>query len=460
MTAITRVARAIALLVVFPATLWAADHKPNIIVILTDDQGRGDYSAFGTRDIRTPGIDRLAAEGMSFENFLANCSVCSPTRAALMTGCYPDRVGVPGVIRDNPANSWGYLSADFDLLPKVLKTAGYHSAIVGKWHLGLEPENSPVARGFDHFHGFLGDMMDDYYTHERHGHNFMREDDKVIDPDGHATDLFTQWACQYLRDRAQAGGPFFLYLAYNAPHDPIQPKPDWLEKVRTREPGMAEKRQKLVALIEHMDDGIVQVLKTLDDTQLADKTLVLFSSDNGGVLGYGANNGPYRGAKQMMYDGGLRVPFAARWPTKIRPGTTSARRTLTMDIFPTVCHAAGVTPPKGIDGLSFLPTLAGQQQLDPDRSAYFVRREGGNQYGGKTIEALLRGDWKLVINSPFAPAELFNIRADPAEMTDLAARERKTFMEMSAELRRQIQRGGQTPWQKKEPARDAAAPPG
>ena len=440
---------AILALLSLPLPLPAADApKPNIVIILSDDQGRGDCSAFGTKDIRTPGIDRLFAEGVGFDNFYANCPVCSPTRASLMTGCYPDRVGVPGVIRDVKTNSWGYLSPRATLLPKALKQVGYHSAIVGKWHLGMEPENLPLARGFDHFHGFLDDMMDDYYTHLRNGHNFMRKDNDVINPQGHATDLFTQWACDYIRQRAEAGGPFLLYLAYNAPHDPVQPKPDWLAKVEQREPNMPERRQKLLGLIEHMDDGIGQVLRTLDETKLAGNTLVFFSSDNGGILGNGANNGPYRGGKQMTYDGGLRVPFAARWPVKIKPGTRSTRRALTMDIYATACEVAGVTPPKDIDGVSFLPTLLGEIQADTDRSEYFVRREGGPQYGGKTIEALRMGDWKLVINSPFAPAELFNVKADPTETTDLAGKDRKKFQELSAELRRHIQRGGQAPWQK------------
>ena len=173
------------------SSLHAADpSKPNVVIILTDDQGRADYSACGTQDLRTPNIDRIFREGMTFENFLANSCVCSPTRAALLTGCFPHRVGVPGVIRDEAQNSWGWLSPRTKLLPQVLKAAGYHSAIVGKWHLGLESPNTPTDRGFDFLHGFLGDMMDDYETHLRHGHNYMRRNLEVIDPKGHATDLF------------------------------------------------------------------------------------------------------------------------------------------------------------------------------------------------------------------------------------------------------------------------------
>lgn len=444
-------------------SLWTivsvhAAERPNVVIILADDLGRGDYSAFGTKDIRTPGIDRLCREGLTFDNFYANSCVCSPTRAALLTGCYPDRVGVPGVIRHTPENSWGWLSPRAVLLPQALKSAGYHSAIVGKWHLGLSSPNTPTERGFDFFHGFLGDMMDDYLTHRRGGQNFMRRNQEVIDPPGHATDLFTTWACEYLTERAAANKrvvngeaatppPFLLYLAYNAPHDPIQPQPEWLAKVKRREPEMPDKRAGLVALIEHMDAGIDRVLETLDRLKLADNTLVFFTSDNGGILNYGATNGPWRSEKQHMYEGGLRVPAVARWPDRIAAESHTERVAVTMDLFATIVDAAGVPMPKGIDGVSFLPTLLGQPQTVPARDLYFVRREGGPAYGGKTIESLIRGDWKLVQDSPFQPLELYNLKSDPRETKNLAAQEKKTFLELSAALREHIQQGGQVPWQ-------------
>lgn len=421
--------------------------RPNLVVILADDLGRGDYSAYGTKDLRTPHIDRLFREGMTFENFYANSCVCSPSRAALMTGCYPDRVGVPGVIRHNDENSWGRLSARATLLPQALKQAGYHSAIVGKWHLGVTSPNTPTERGFDFFHGFLGDMMEDYWTHLRGGQNFMRRNQEMIEPQGHATDLFTAWACDYLDQRAKAGDPFFLYLAYNAPHDPIQPPPEWLEKVRKREPGLDDKRAKLVALIEHLDHGIGQVLDRLDRLHLSENTLVIFTSDNGGSLQFGANNGPWRSGKGHMYEGGLRVAAAARWPGKIQAGAKTTRVSLTMDIFATLCDAAGAPPPAGTDGASFLLTLLSRPVEEPFRNLYFLRREGGQPYGGKTIEAIFQNEWKLLQDSPFGPLELYNVGRDPLETTDLAAKENKVFGELSAALRRQIQRGGQTPWQ-------------
>ncbi|MBA4015620.1 MAG: N-acetylgalactosamine 6-sulfate sulfatase [Pirellula sp.] len=439
----------LAALLLLPAfALAAPPAKPNIVVILADDHGRADYSAYGTKDLRTPHIDRIFREGMTFDNFYANSCVCSPTRAALLTGRYPDRVGVPGVIRYLPDDSWGYLSPEAVMLPQVLKKADYHTALVGKWHLGLESPNTPNERGFDHFHGFLGDMMDDYWTHLRHGQNFMRRNSDVIEPEGHATDLFTDWACDYIAERAAGEQPFFLYLAYNAPHGPIQPPEAWLKKVTEREPQASPTRQKLVALIEHMDDGIGRVLATLARLNVADKTIVVYTSDNGGLLGEGANNGTWRSGKTHMYEGGLRVPAAVRWPLVITGGERTDRIALTMDLFATCCEAAGADLPKECDAKSFLPTLLGNGQDPSERDLYFCRREGGANYGGKTIEALIRGPWKLLQDSPFAPLELYNLQVDPQETTNLAQKEKGIFRDLSAALRRQIQLGGRTPWQK------------
>ena len=217
--------------------------------------------------------------------------------------------------------------------------------------------------------------------------------------------------------------------------------------MKQREPRLNAKRAKLVALIEHLDAGLGRVLDTLDHTGLATNTLVLFCSDNGGVLANGANNGPWRSGKEHVYEGGLRVPGAARWPGVIAPGRQTERLTLTMDIFATACAVAGVAPPANIDGVSFLPTLRGEREPAVARDFYFVRREGGPAYGGKTIEAFRRGDWKLLQDSPFAPLELYNVKNDPQETANLAAKQQKVFNELSVALRQQIQRGGAELWQ-------------
>jgi arylsulfatase A-like enzyme len=421
---------------------------PNILVILTDDQGYGDMSAYRPNgDVRTPHLDRFAAEGMRFTAMRSPCTVCSPARAALLTGRHPDRVGVPGVIRTAAADSWGWLDPRVPTLANHLHTAGYDTAIVGKWHLGLSSPNTPNERGFGFFHGFLGDMMDSYVTHLRHGNNYMRRNLETIEPKGHATDVFTGWACDYLRERAAAGRPFFLYLAYNAPHFPIEPPAEWLERVRRREPGLEPKRAANVALVEHLDDAVGRVLAVLQETGLAGSTLVVFTSDNGGSLPHAQNNDPWRDGKQSHYDGGLKVPFAVRWPGRVAPGAVSDYAGMTFDVFPTALEAAGVGVPEGTDAVSLLPVLQGGKPSGPPREMYFVRREGGPAYGGKSYEALVRGDWKLLQNDPFSPLELYNVKTDPQERNNVIKENAAVARELQAALRRHIQRGGATPWQ-------------
>ncbi len=433
---------------VAPSDLMA--EKPNVIIIMVDDLGYGDLSSYGATDLQSPNIDALVKRGMRFDFAYANCPVCSPSRASLFTGQYPELVGVPGVIRTNHDNSWGYLSQDAVVLPTIMKTAGYHTALIGKWHLGLRPENHPNERGFDFFHGFLGDMMDDYYTHQRQGNDYMNRDRELIHPEGHATDLFTDWSCDYIKSRIGNQQPFCLSITYNAPHTPIQPPEEWFQKIKSRENGIEEKRAKLVALIEHLDAGVGKVIKTLEETGLDKNTLVIFTSDNGGQLNVGANNGGLRDGKQSMYEGGIRVPTCAVWPGKIAEGTKSNARILTMDILPTVCDAGEAKLEHKIDGLSFLSVLVGDTTTMPERDLFFHRREGGLRYGGLTTNALIRGRWKLLQNSPFAKQELYDLEADPVEANNLATKNRKKLNELTGALRAHVQRGGQVPWQKRD----------
>ncbi len=421
--------------------------KPNILLILTDDQGYHDVSYYGTADIQTPATDQLAAAGMRFDDFYANCPVCSPTRAALLTGQYQDAVGVPGVIRTHADNSWGYLDPAATLLPVPLKKAGYKTAIIGKWHLGLESPNMPNERGFDYFYGWLGDMMDDYVAHRRHGINYMRLNEKTIDPPGHATDLFTQASVEYIKKQAQDTQPFFLYLAYNAPHFPVQPPKTWLQRVLQREAGIDTTRAKLVAFIEHMDDGIGKVIQALKESGQYENTLIIFTSDNGGHLPSLANNGPLRDGKQSMYEGGLRVPTCIAWQGKIKAGTVSQQVNLSMDLFPTLLEVAGVKADTSVAGRSFLPTLLGRQRNEADRPLYFTRREGGTAYGGQCIYALRLGDWKLLQNSPYQPMELYNLKKDPKEQNNVIAQEPAVYKQLNALLMQHIQKGGSVPWQ-------------
>ncbi len=434
-------------ILLFPLLAHSAE-KPNFLIIFTDDHGYGDVSTYHKSDCQTPNIDKLAAEGMLFANLRANCTVCSPSRAALLTGKYADRVGVPGVIRTEKENSWGYFDPAVPTLANELKDAGYHTALIGKWHLGLEPENHPNERGFDHFHGFLGDMMDSYTTHLRGGKNFMRLNSETITPKGHATDIFADWAADYFKERAaKKDKPFFLYLAFNAPHFPIQPPAEWLEKVKKRSPDLDPKRAMNVAFVEHLDDRIGHVLAALKESGFENNTVVVFSADNGGHLGSAQNNEPWRGGKQSHYDGGLRVPFAARWPGHIASGSSTNHVGLVFDIFPTFLEIAGVNLSDDLDASSLLPIFQGSAQANV-KPLYFVRREGGSDYQGNAYHAVIEGDWKLLQNNAASPFELYNITEDPQETTNLADKNPKEFERLAKILREKIQQGGRTPWRK------------
>lgn len=426
-----------------------APTRPNIVFILADDLGFGDLSSFGAADLKTPHIDSLIHRGVKFTNFYANSPVCSPSRAALLSGRWPERMGVPGVIRDEIGDSWGYL-APGQLLPNYLNKAGYHTALVGKWHLGLESPNLPNERGFQEFYGLLEGMMDDYVAKRRHQTNFLRHNKQIIDPPGHATDLFTDQAVNYLNGRrAKPNQPFFLYLAYTAPHDPLQPPAEWLDRVQKREPGIDHTRAKLVALIEHMDYNVGRVMATLKANGQLNNTLVIFTSDNGGWKPGKANVGPYRGFKGTMYEGGIRISAGAMWSGQIQPGSVSSEKLLLMDWMPTVLQAVGVAVPSRLDAISFLTQLTNTKAPAlPERPLFFVRREGQDTYKGLQIHALQLGDWKLLQPTPFSPYELYNLKSDPAETTDLFGKERKKADELVKILMEHIRLGGSVPWQK------------
>lgn len=425
----------------------AENAPPNIVFILADDLGWGDLSCYGAADVRTPNIDRLAETGVRFTGAYANCPVCSPTRAALLTGREPDLVGVPGVIRTHADDSWGYLSPDAVLLPGALGAAGYDTALIGKWHLGLGEENHPLRRGFAVFRGFLGDMMDDYETHLRHGIKYMRDGFEVIEPEGHATDLFTEWAVEQIGEQAGGDRPFFLYVAYNAPHSPIQPPDEWLDRVMQRDPGLGQKRARIVALIEHMDAGVGSIVAALREHGVDQNTLVVFTSDNGGDLACAASNGPLRAGKGQMYEGGIRVPQIVAWPGRVRPGSETDAVMLTMDWYPTLCAAAGIGPPREVDGVNMLPVLTEENGDRGERTHFWMRREGGDAFMGLTAWAVRAGDWKLLQPLPTAPFELYNLAEDPTESRDLREAERGVFRDLAQRLRKRIQKAGRVPWQ-------------
>ncbi|MEM1405208.1 MAG: sulfatase-like hydrolase/transferase [Bacteroidota bacterium] len=408
----------------------------NVVFILADDLGYGDLSIYGSADINTPNIDALASNGIKFNRAYANSTVCSPSRASILFGDYPDLLGVPGVIRDASNNSWGNLRDDLTSLPEVLKDQGLATALVGKWHLGYESPDTPNERGFDFFHGFLGDMMDDYYTHERGGMNWMRKNDQIIEPTGHATDVFTNWATNYIARQAESEQPFFLFLAYNAPHSPIQPPEEYLNIVEKRYPSLSLKRKKLIALIEHMDDGVGRMIQALKTHDMYENTIIVFASDNGGALQHGASNRPFNGGKGDMLEGGIRVPCILTWPSKLRENEYDEPMLL-------------------MDWYRLLPRLANGEiksttelfealKKEKHEHMIWVRREG-HRFGGLAYYAVSDGRYKLVQNSPFEPFMLYDLQNDGKEMLPLEKPDiHKSLLKV---LTKHIQTSGSIPWQ-------------
>lgn len=416
---------------------------PNIVYILVDDLGYGDLSSYGASDINTPAIDKLAKEGKLFTRAYANSTVCSPSRAAILSGNYPDRVGVPGVIRQFKDNDWGNLVNDFISLPQALKTSGYKTALIGKWHLGLESPDIPNERGFDYFKGFLGDMMDDYNNHLRGGVNWMRENLLEISPKGHATDLFTQWSIDYIEKNKSSKTPFFLFLNYNAPHSPIQPPKKWLSSVIKRERNASEGRQKLIAFIEHLDDSVDKVINSLENNNLLDNTIIIFTSDNGGALHYSASNKPFNGGKGNMLEGGIRIPCIVKWSNVIKPGVVNDPIML-MDFYPTLVNISREFNDYNLPSKNILPLLKDEELSYDSRFMVWIRREG-HVFGGRDFYAISNGRFKLLQNSPFEPYKLYDLEKDPFEENPIENKEVKSLL--LKKLTKHIQVSGNIPWQ-------------
>lgn len=428
----------------------APSDRPNVLVIMVDDLGYADLSSYGSTDLQTPNVDRLVSEGMRFNKFYANGCVCSPTRAALLTGRFPDLVGMPGVTRLHADDSWGCLTPDAVMLPDLFRKAGYTTTLIGKWHLGLEERNRPNQRGFDEFHGFLLGMMDDYWEHSRQGMQQMRHNEMTIHPKGHATDLITEWSINALKRDAASGKPFFQFLAYNAPHYPVQPPIEWLERVKNREKNITELRALMVAFVEHLDHGIGQVLKTVDELGLRDNTIVVFTSDNGGLVDVASNNGPFRGGKTHVYEGGIKVPACIRWPKHIASGQTTDFNALTMDILPTLFDLCCISNTNKIDGQSFADLLLNETQAPFERTAYHTWLQKD-----KTRECIREGDWKL-LNDEWQPLgsrdgvtyELYNLKNDPGETTNRAKELPEKAKELAKKLETHIARSQQVEWKR------------
>jgi arylsulfatase A-like enzyme len=394
--------------------------KPNTVVIISDDQGWKDVGFHGS-DIKTPNIDALAAGGARLEQFYAQ-PMCSPTRAALMTGRYPFRYGLQIAI---PSGHTYGLATDERLLPQDLKAAGYETELIGKWHLGhADRKYWPLERGFDHHYGpLLGEI--DYFTHMQHGVLDWFRDGRPIVERGYSTTLLGDAAVRLIESH-NPNVPLFLDLAFNAPHAPYQAPAADLDRYRTiADPA----RRAYAAQVAAMDEQIGRVVKALDANRMRDNTLILFQSDNGGtrnpmfsgevdtstLKSLPPDNGPYREGKGTVYEGGTRVVAVANWPGRIKPGTVVNEMIHEVDLYPTLVGLAGAQAGGGkpIDGLDVWGTISEGKPSPRTEMVYDLQpfRAG-----------LRQGDWKLVWRTPLPQAvELYNIAKDPSEKDNVAA---------------------------------------
>lgn len=418
-------------------TFWAAcsalnepatsgrEQKPNIVVILADDLGHGDLGVTGARDIQTPHLDGLAAAGVRFTHAYSNAPVCSPTRAALLSGQYQQRTGVDRVIYATEQDVGMALTNR--LLPSLLKEAGYATGIIGKWHLGYPREHFPTRFGFDEFVGFVAGNID-YFSHtdRLENHDLWRVEKEFFD-ERYFTDLIADEATDFIDRHRDA--PFFLYLPFNAPHDPFQ-GPEHRATAGNQEITRKVNRTRAVfrSMVEAMDSNIGRVLVKLDEAGLDDSTAVFFMSDNGG-LPIVARNAPFSGHKATLWEGGIRSPLIARWRGAFSGGRTVDDMAIGMDLFATALDLAGIEPPpdRAMDGVSLLPVLEGRGSLG--REAVYFRYQRPR---GPLQRAVVKNGWKYLSDDTGAE-HLFHLEEDPEEQNDLSIDEADRFGALRAE---------------------------
>jgi arylsulfatase A-like enzyme len=418
------------------ATAQTPAPKPNILFLLIDDLGYTDVG-FNGGDIKTPHIDKLAKSGAKLSAFYVQ-PVCSPTRAALMTGRYPMRHGLQvGVVR--PWAQYG-LPLEERTLAQALKAAGYFTAIIGKWHLGhFQRDYLPTMRGFDHQYGHYNGALD-YFTHLRDGGFDWHRNDQVNRDEGYTTTLLGNEAVRLI-EKHDAKTPLFLYMAFNAPHTPLQALP---EHLKLYEHVKDKTRQTYSAMVHAVDEQIGRIVAALEKAGLLENTIIVFSSDNGGPITLGATNGLLRGGKGSLYEGGVRAAAFAAWPGRIKGGLDITEPLHMVDWYPTLSGRAGgsLQQKLPIDGKDMWDVLTKSAKSPHEDILFNVTPNGG---------ALRKGDWKLVLNGnakddPDGKAEpkkgkkgvplveLFNLANDPAEKTNLAEREPERVRELRARI--------------------------
>ena len=388
--------------------------KPNIVIILTDDQGYADvsYNPKSPPEVSTPNIDSLAYSSIICTQGYTSGHVCSPTRAGLMTGRYQQRFGIY-----TAGEGGSGVPLDEVFIPERLKPAGYVSGALGKWHLGLTKEYHAMNRGFDEFYGFMGRGAHPYFDHSDMEHPIYRGL-TPIQEEGYLTTRITEEAVDFI-DRHEKE-PFFLYVAYNAVHSPPEAPAKDIRKLTGD-----KTRDTLMAMIKHLDMGVGEIVNSLKKHDIFDNTLLIFLTDNGGAGAMNANNAPLRGFKQMDYEGGIHVPFIVSWPAQLKGGKECDVPMWSIDLFATALDAAGLTLPKDkpLDGKSILPALRGETDNIHDELYW-------SSGGVKGKWAIRSGNWKLVAEKH--RIELFDLEKDLSETTDLAAKYPKVVSELTS----------------------------
>jgi arylsulfatase A-like enzyme len=408
----------------FASGAAAADPpRPNIVFILADDLGYADLGCYGSKSIKTTNVDRLAKQGVRLTDCYAAAPVCSPTRAAFITGQYPQRADFDWVVRY--ADKDRGLSTDHPSIAKSLNSAGYATALFGKWHLGYKREFNPLAHGFGEFFGILAADAD-YYSHkDALGDPALYEGEQLVEKSGYLTDLITERSIRFLKEKKDQ--PFFLEVAYTAPHWPFQ-RPDNPGDVRDKTTYGLENgtRADYVAMVEHMDQGIGKILAALDELKLTDNTLVIFTNDNGGERL--SDNSPFFHGKYSLWEGGIRVSAVVQWLGKISPGSVCSQPMITMDLTATILNVASAKSQAALDGIDVMPMLMGKQQV-ADRTLFWRLPRPDAKYGQR---AARRGNWKYVYDRECDL--LFDLASDPGERNNLARNEPNVVAELKAAL--------------------------
>jgi arylsulfatase A-like enzyme len=455
----------------------AADRPPNVVLILIDDMGWTDLSCYGSKFYETPNIDRLAASGMRLTHGYSACTVCSPTRAAVMTGKYPARLHITDWIAGHQrpyaklkVPDWQqYLPHEEMTIAEVFKAAGYATCHIGKWHLGNK-EYWPTTQGFDiNIAGTqAGSPPSYFFPYLANGVPLPALGAGIAGE--YLTDRLSEEAVRFITSAKEQ--PFFLYLPFYAVHTPLQAKGEKIEKYRAKaDPSNPQHHPVYAAMVESLDEGIGRILETLDDLELRDNTIVVFTSDNGGLkLNEVTSNDPARAGKGSAYEGGVRVPFMVSYPPKIRAGTTSDVPAMSIDLLPTLVEMCGLTPPQSLacDGVSIRPVLyeqgqprvgPGQRNAGATRDTFYWHYPHYHPGGATPYGAVRAGDWRLVEFYEDGRVELYNLRDDFGETKDLAStqpQKRDELLTMLRGWRKEVGAQMPTPNPDYDPARDSA----